>query len=76
MHLFTLGFLTTSILGALYQFLPVALGVSIRSKMVAHASFGLLVLGVGGFATASASASGPRSTPGPAARRSASPSPR
>src|SRR5688572_26779770 len=30
-HLFTLGWITTSILGALYQFLPVALRVPIRS---------------------------------------------
>lgn len=28
-HLFTLGWLTTSLMGALYQFLPVALGQSI-----------------------------------------------
>lgn len=49
-HLWTLGFLTTSILGALYQFLPVALAVPIRSQRAAHASFGLLVLGVPSFA--------------------------
>ncbi len=49
-HLWTLGFITTSILGALYQFLPVALGVSIRSERAAHASFGLLALGVPAFA--------------------------
>lgn len=38
-HLFTLGWITTSILGALYQFLPVALGVSIRSERLAHITF-------------------------------------
>jgi hypothetical protein len=51
-HLFTLGWITTSILGALYQFLPVALGVPIRSVRWAHISFWLyapgLVLFVGG----------------------------
>lgn len=35
-HLFTLGWITTSILGALYQFLPVALRVPIRSQRLAH----------------------------------------
>ncbi|MGD8319629.1 MAG: hypothetical protein PVJ02_04230 [Gemmatimonadota bacterium] len=29
-HLFTLGWITTSIMGALYQPLPVALGESVR----------------------------------------------
>lgn len=38
-HLFTLGWITTSILGALYQFLPVALGVPIRSERHAHVGF-------------------------------------
>lgn len=51
-HLFTLGWITTSILGALYQFLPVALGVPIRSERWAHISFWLyapgLALFVGG----------------------------
>lgn len=45
-HLFTLGWITTTILGALYQFLPVALGVPIRSTRTAHASFGLYVPGL------------------------------
>jgi len=45
-HLFTLGWITTSIMGALYQFLPVALGESIRSVRAAHLTFGLYVLGV------------------------------
>jgi hypothetical protein len=54
-HLFTLGWITTSILGALYQFLPVALGVPIRSQRWAHITFWLyapgLVLFVGGLLT-------------------------
>lgn len=45
-HLFTLGWLTTSILGALYQFLPVALQVPIRSTRIAHLGFYLYVPGL------------------------------
>lgn len=45
-HLFTLGWITTSIMGALYQFLPVALGQPIRSVRLAHVSFGLFVVGL------------------------------
>lgn len=45
-HLFTLGWITTSIMGALYQFLPVALGEPIRSERMAHATFALYVPGV------------------------------
>jgi hypothetical protein len=45
-HLLTLGWFTTSIVGALYQFLPVAVGVPIASERVAHASFALYVPGV------------------------------
>jgi hypothetical protein len=45
-HLFTLGWITTSILGALYQFLPVALGTPIRSERLAHLTFALYVPGV------------------------------
>lgn len=45
-HLFTLGWLTTSIMGALYQFLPVALGRAIESERLAHLTFGLHVIGV------------------------------
>lgn len=44
-HLFTLGWITTTILGALYQFLPVALQTPIRSQRVAHA--GLLLYAPG-----------------------------
>jgi hypothetical protein len=50
-HLFTLGWITTSIMGALYQFLPVALGERIRSVRVAHASFVLYVPGLAAFVT-------------------------
>lgn len=49
-HLFTLGWITTSILGALYQFLPVALRVPIRSQRLAHLTFWLFAPGVGAFA--------------------------
>ncbi|MEZ4585403.1 MAG: hypothetical protein R2909_03260 [Gemmatimonadales bacterium] len=45
-HLFTLGWITTSIMGALYQFLPVALGQPIRSTRLAHASFWFYVIGL------------------------------
>jgi hypothetical protein len=44
-HLFTLGWITTSIMGALYQFLPVALGQPVRSIRVAYAT--LLLYGPG-----------------------------
>ncbi|HEX5385607.1 MAG TPA: hypothetical protein VFW66_02785 [Gemmatimonadales bacterium] len=49
-HLFTLGWLTTAIFGALYQFLPVALGVPVRSVVVAQAGFWTFVPGVALFA--------------------------
>ncbi len=48
-HLFTLGWITTSILGALYQFLPVALRRPVRSERVAHVGFWLYVPGLIGF---------------------------
>ena len=50
-HLFTLGWITTSIMGALYQFLPVATGQPIRSARMAHATFTLYVPGVLAFVT-------------------------
>src|SRR5690606_21979993 len=50
-HLFTLGWITTSIMGALYQFLPVALGEPIRSQRVAHTSFVLHAPGLALFVT-------------------------
>ena len=45
-HLLTLGWITLSIMGVLYQFLPVALGVGIASRALAHATFALYVPGV------------------------------
>jgi hypothetical protein len=45
-HLFTLGWITTSIMGALYQFLPVALTEPIRSVRLAHVTFALYVPGL------------------------------
>ena len=49
-HLFTLGWLTTTIFGALYQLLPVALGAPLRSVRVGHASFWTFAPGAGLFA--------------------------
>jgi hypothetical protein len=49
-HLFTLGWLTTTIFGALYQLLPVALGAPIRWPRVAHLSFWTFAPGAGLFA--------------------------
>lgn len=40
-HLFTLGWITTSIMGALYQLLPVALGAPVRSEALGHVAFWL-----------------------------------
>lgn len=48
-HLFTLGWITLSIWGALYQFLPVALGEPIRWPVLAHLTFGLFVPGLVAF---------------------------
>lgn len=48
-HLFTLGFISTSIFGALYQFLPVAVGAPIRSQRIAHITFAILVMGIATF---------------------------
>ncbi len=45
-HMFTLGWITTSIMGALYQFLPVALGRPIASVRLAHITFALYVPGL------------------------------
>lgn len=49
-HCFTLGWLSMTIFGALYQLLPVALGVSIRSERAGHVSFWTFAPGVGFFA--------------------------
>lgn len=50
-HLFTLGWITMSIMGALYQFLPVALGEPVRSIPAAHLTFALYAPGVAVFVT-------------------------
>ncbi|MEP6991339.1 MAG: hypothetical protein ABJA80_10460 [bacterium] len=49
-HLFTLGWLTTTIFGALYQLLPVVLGAPIRWPRIGHASFWTFAPGAGLFA--------------------------
>ncbi|MEO7986554.1 MAG: hypothetical protein ABI766_08460, partial [Gemmatimonadales bacterium] len=49
-HLFTLGWLTMTIFGALCQLLPVALGAPIRSRLAAHVAFWTFAPGVGIFA--------------------------
>ncbi|HET7614163.1 MAG TPA: hypothetical protein VFK26_09585 [Gemmatimonadaceae bacterium] len=49
-HLFTLGWLTMTIFGALYQLLPVALGAPIRWPMLGHVSFCTFAPGAGLFA--------------------------
>ena len=60
-HLFTLGWITLTIQGALYQLLPVALSSPIRSGRLAHATFLLhvpgLALFVGGLLAGSHGAS-------------------
>lgn len=45
-HLFTLGWITTSIMGALYQFLPVALDRPIRSERIAYVTLALYAPGL------------------------------
>ncbi|MEO7103194.1 MAG: hypothetical protein ABI311_07360, partial [Gemmatimonadaceae bacterium] len=50
-HLFTLGWLSMTIFGALYQLLPVALGVSISSERAGHLSFWTFAPGVALFAS-------------------------
>ena len=49
-HLFTLGWLTLTIFGALNQLLPMALGAPIYSVRLAHAAFWALAPGIGVFA--------------------------
>lgn len=44
-HAFTLGWLTTSVFGALYQLWPVACGVPVRSVRLGFATFALLQAG-------------------------------
>ena len=50
-HALTLGVLTTTIYGALYQFFPGALGVELRSVRVAHLTWALHTLGTLGLVT-------------------------
>lgn len=50
-HLFTLGWLTTTIFGALYQLLPVALGAPVRWERLGHVSFWCYAPGVALFVT-------------------------
>lgn len=45
-HAFTLGVITTSIFGALYQLFPVTMGVGVRSVAWGHATFWALQAGV------------------------------
>ena len=56
-HLFTLGWITTTIFGALAQLLPVALGAPIRSTRVGHAGFFTFAPGAGIFAAGLATSS-------------------
>ena len=56
-HLFTLGWLTTTIFGALYQLLPVALGASLRSVRAGHVGFIAFAPGAGLFAAGVATSS-------------------
>ncbi len=58
-HLVTLGWLTLTIFGALYQFVPVALGAPIRSPRVAHVAFWVLASGIAGLACGVAESSTP-----------------
>lgn len=44
-HTFTLGFLTTVIMGVLYQIYPAMLGVGMRSRLVAWSSLALQTVG-------------------------------
>lgn len=55
-HLVTLGWISTSIMGALYQFLPVALGASVRWERLAHATFFVWTAGVVVFVAGAAGA--------------------
>ncbi len=50
-HLFTLGWITMTIFGALSQFMPVALNAPVRAVRLGHVGFWSFALGVGVFAT-------------------------
>ena len=56
-HLFTLGWITMTIFGALYQLLPVALGAPVRSTRAGHVSFWSFAPGVALFVAGVASGS-------------------
>lgn len=56
-HCFTLGWLTMTIFGAIYQLFPVALRVPIRSERLGHVSFWTFAPGVALFATGVATSS-------------------
>lgn len=56
-HLFTLGWLTMTIFGALYQLLPAALGAPIRWHKIGHVSFWAFAPGAGLFACGVAASS-------------------
>lgn len=58
-HLLTLGWIGSSIMGALYQLLPVALGATLRWERVAEAAFWAWTLGLAAFA-AGVAAGAPR----------------
>jgi hypothetical protein len=58
-HLFTLGWLTLTIFGALGQLLPMALGAPLRSVRLARAAFWILAPGIGLFAAGVATATTP-----------------
>jgi hypothetical protein len=45
-HAFTLGVVTTSIFGALYQLFPVTMGAGVRNVRAGHATFWMLELGI------------------------------
>lgn len=49
-HLFTLGWITTTIMGVLYQIFPAMLGVAVRSVRVARAALLAQVTGTGALA--------------------------
>ena len=56
-HLVTLGWITMTIFGALYQLLPVALDAPVRWARLGHVSFAVFAPGVGIFASGVASGS-------------------
>lgn len=63
-HLLTLGWITTSVMGALYQLLPVVLGAAVWSRGVAYGTLVLHGLGLTLFVTGLAAGAGPLLLPG------------